>query len=121
MKIKFSVLVLASFLTLSSCKTTSISTETKKNNLKEIVNSPDVTLIDVRIPEQYNTATVKNAINIPLADLPEKADSLKDKKVVVFCNRGIQADQAVEILRKKGIEVYDGTSKYNVEGLLDKK
>ena len=36
MKIKFSVLVLASFLTLSSCKTTSISTETKKNNLKEI-------------------------------------------------------------------------------------
>ena len=102
-----------------SCK--SVAVENPKANIKDIVKSPDVTLIDVRTAEQYEKATVKNAINIPLAELEEKSESLKGKKVVVFCNKGIQADKAVEILKKNNIEVYDGTTKMNVQAILDEK
>lgn len=118
MKINFFGLALASFLTLMSCKTTPY-TDATKANIKEVVTNSDVTLVDVRIPEQYAAGTAKNAINIPLAEIQNNIEALKGKKVVVFCNKGIQADQAMEILKKNGVEAYDGTSWKNVKGIQD--
>jgi rhodanese-related sulfurtransferase len=111
---------IAIILTLTACKTTSTSL-TQKVDIREMVNSPDVTLVDVRIPEQYEAGTAKGAINIPLAEIQNNMDSLKGKKVVVFCNKGIQADQAMEILKKNGVEAYDGTSLQNVKAIQDEK
>ncbi|MBK1894925.1 rhodanese-like domain-containing protein [Chryseobacterium paridis] len=103
----------------SACKTAPIAQNNTPANIKEIVNSNDVTLLDVRVPEQYKEGTAKNAINIPLAQIPNNIDALKGKKVVVFCNKGIQADQAMEILKKNGVEAYDGTSWKNVKAIQD--
>jgi len=118
MKIQFFGLVLAMAFMLSACKT-SHTAFTPKANIKEVVNSSDVTLVDVRIPEQYTAGTAKNAVNIPLAELQNNIETLKGKKVVVFCNKGVQADQAMEILKKKGVEAYDGTSWKNVKAIQD--
>ncbi|MCW1964303.1 rhodanese-like domain-containing protein [Chryseobacterium viscerum] len=118
MKNKFFGLVLASVFTLSACKTAHIA-ETPKASITQVVNSSDVTLVDVRIPEQYAAGTAKNAINIPLAEIQNNIESLKGKKVVVFCNKGVQADQAMEILKKNGVEAYDGTSWKNVKAIQD--
>lgn len=118
MKIRFFGLVLALAFTLSACKTSHIA-ETPKASITEVVNSSDVTLVDVRIPEQYAAGTAKNAINIPLAEIQNNIESLKGKKVVVFCNKGIQADQAMEMLKKNGVEAYDGTSWKNVKAIQD--
>ncbi|SDJ70666.1 rhodanese-like domain-containing protein [Chryseobacterium jejuense] len=118
MKLSFFGIALTSILALSSCKTTH-SAEFPKANIKEVVMSSDVTLVDVRIPEQYAAGTAKNAINIPLADIQNELETLKGKKVVVFCNKGVQADQAMEILKKNGVEAYDGTSWKNVKGIQD--
>lgn len=118
MKIKFLGIVLASILTLNACKTAHTAI-TPKANIKEVVNSSDVTLVDVRIPEQYAAGTAKNAVNIPLTELQNNIQNLKGKKVVVFCNKGIQADQAMEILQKNGVEAYDGTSWKNVKAIQD--
>ncbi|MEI3788821.1 MULTISPECIES: rhodanese-like domain-containing protein [unclassified Chryseobacterium] len=111
---------IAIILALTACKTTSTS-RTQKVDIREMVNSPDVTLVDVRIPEQYEAGTAKGAINIPLAEIQNNMDSLKGKKVVVFCNKGIQADQAMEILKKNGVEAYDGTSLQNIKAIQDEK
>ncbi|WP_160137903.1 rhodanese-like domain-containing protein [Chryseobacterium sp. c4a] len=111
-------IVLFSILVLNSCKTTH-SAEVHKTSIKEVVTSSDVTLLDVRIPEQYAAGTAKNAINIPLAEIQNNIETLKGKKVVVFCNKGVQADQAMEILKKNGVEAYDGTSWKNVKGIQD--
>lgn len=111
---------IAIILTLTSCKTKSTSL-TQKVDIREMVNSPDVTLVDVRIPEQYEAGTAKGAINIPLAEIQNNMGSLKGKKVVVFCNKGIQADQAMEILKKNGVEAYDGTSLQNVKAIQDEQ
>ncbi|NML68740.1 rhodanese-like domain-containing protein [Chryseobacterium sp. RP-3-3] len=120
MKVRIFGFILASALVLTACKTTGLNIAPKAD-LREVVNSSDVILVDVRIPEQYEAGTAKNAINIPLAELQNTMDSLKGKKVVVFCNKGIQADQAMEILNKNGVEAYDGTSWKNVKAIQDEK
>lgn len=118
MKANFWGIALTSALGLISCKT-NIYNESSKTNIKEVVTSPDVTLVDVRIPEQYAAGTAKNAINIPLAEIQNNIETLKGKKIVVFCNKGVQADQAMEILKKNGVQAYDGTSWKNVKGIQD--
>lgn len=118
MKLSFFGIALISVSALISCKTTH-SADAPKANIKEIVTNAEVTLVDVRIPEQYAAGTAKNAINIPLAEIQNNIETLKGKKVVVFCNKGVQADQAMEILKKNGVEAYDGTSWKNVKGIQD--
>lgn len=119
MKTKISGLFLALVLMLSSCRTNPTTTQQTNTGIKEVVNSSDVILVDVRIPEQYTAGTAKNAVNIPLAEIQKNIETLKGKKVVVFCNKGIQADQAMEILKKNGVEAYDGTSWRNVKAIQD--
>ncbi|MEG1590300.1 rhodanese-like domain-containing protein [Chryseobacterium sp.] len=121
MKVKIGALILISVFALNSCKTKAVTEDSVKTNIKELVKSSDVVLVDVRIPEQYSEATAKDAVNIPLAELQNNIENLKGKKVVVFCNKGIQADQAVEILKKNGVEVYDGTTWKNVKAIQQEK
>ncbi|WP_223609150.1 rhodanese-like domain-containing protein [Chryseobacterium sp. OSA05B] len=110
--------ILISSLALTACKTKSTA-DHPKADIKQIVKSSDITLVDVRIPEQYEAGTAKGAINIPLAEIENNIDSLKGKKVVVFCNKGIQADQAMDILKKNGVEAYDGTTWKNVKAIQE--
>lgn len=109
-------------LLVTSC-TTKIKPDIadKKVNIKTIVNDPQVTLVDVRIPEEYQESTAHNAINIPLADVENHIDFLKkQKKIVVFCNRGIQAEKAIELLKKNGLNnVYSGTNWKNVKAIQE--
>lgn len=114
-------IILVAFFSLNACKTASVQQNTSETDIKELVNSSEVVLLDVRVPEQYLEGTAKNAINIPLAEIQSKAESLKGKKVVVFCNKGIQADDAVEILKKNGVEVYDGKTLDNIKVIQNLK
>lgn len=114
-------IILVAFFSLNACKTVSVQQNAPKTDIKELVKNSETILVDVRIPEQYAEGTAKDAINIPLAEIQNKAESLKGKKVVVFCNKGIQADDAVEILKKNGVEVYDGTSLQNIKAIQNLK
>jgi len=118
---KNSLYIIALFLT-TACSSIS-KVETEPVAIHSIVNDPETVLVDVRIPEQYKAGTAQNAINIPLADLENNLDFLsKQKKVVVFCNKGKQADQAMELLKKKGFtNVYDGTTWKNVRAIIQEK
>lgn len=118
MKYKIFGIIIASVFIWSACKTNTI-TQVPQTNIREIINSSDVTLVDVRVPEQYKEGSAKNAVNIPLAEIEKNIDFFKkQQKVVVFCNKGIQADQAMEILKKSGVEnVYDGTSWKNIKAI----
>lgn len=118
---KFNFFIVLGLL-VTSC-TTKIKPDIadKKVNIKTIVNDPQVTLVDVRIPEEYQESTAHNAINIPLADIENHIDFLKkQKKIVVFCNRGIQAEKAIELLKKNGLNnVYSGTNWKNVKAIQE--
>lgn len=106
-----------------SCTTTAPITDANRAGIKEMVKNNSATLIDVRSPEQFNENSAPNAVNIPLADLASHLDFLKSQKeVVVFCNRGIQAKQAIEFLRKNGVEnVHDGKTVDNIKAIKNEK
>jgi rhodanese-related sulfurtransferase len=65
-----------------------------------------VTVLDVRPVEEYTAGHLPGAINIPLAQLEEHLESLKDgREVVAYC-RGpycVLAFDAVARLRSQGI------------------
>ena len=119
MKTLFFGIILASCFSINACKGVSVKESFTKTDIKELVKSSDVILVDLRTAEQYAEETAEGAINIPLAEIENKTESLKGKKVVVFGNKGIQADKAVEILKKNDVEVYDGTSLKNVKAIQD--
>ena len=105
-------------ISLASCSTP-ISSRESPSAIPALVLSPETTLVDVRIPEQYEAGTAKNAVNIPLAEIEKNFDFFrKQKQSVIFCNSGKQADQAIKILKKNGIKnVYDGTSLNNIRAI----
>ncbi len=106
-------------LGLWSCKTAVPMPEASRTEVKAMVTNPEATLVDVRIPEQFAEKTAPGAVNIPLALIEENLDFLrKQKQIVIFCNSGKQAAQAVEILKKNGIQnVYDAKTLKNVTAI----
>lgn len=123
MKLKYLLNAAIVVLVFSSCATKVPVENTNPANFKEIVKDPGTTIVDVRIPEQFAEQTAKGAVNIPLATIGDNIDFFKkQKKVVLFCNRGVQAEQALEILKKNGVEnVYFGKTLDNVEAIQNEK
>lgn len=122
MRLKSVFIISAISIALWSCKTAIPVAEGSRAEVKEMVMSPETTLVDVRIPAQFSEKTAQGAINIPLALIEENLDFLrKQKQVVVFCNTGRQASEAVEILKKNGINVYNGKSVQNIKAIQDEK
>ncbi len=67
--------------------------------------SGDVTVLDVRPPEEYRAGHLPNARSVPLAELRARLGELpKDREVVAYC-RGpycVLAIEAVRVLREQG-------------------
>ena len=67
--------------------------------------SGEVTVLDVRPPEEYRAGHLPNARSIPLSELRSRLDELsKDREVVAYC-RGpycVLAIEAVRMLRAEG-------------------
>lgn len=62
-----------------------------------------VTLVDVRTPDEYALGTIPGAINIPLDNLRERlADIPENKPVYLFCGIGLRGYLASNILKSKG-------------------
>lgn len=62
-----------------------------------------VTLVDVRTPDEYALGTIPGAINIPLDNLRERlADIPENKSVYLFCGVGLRGYLASNILKSKG-------------------
>lgn len=106
-----------------SCKTTSPLSATSRIEVKEMVMSPETTLVDVRIPKQFSEKTIDGAVNVPLATIEDNLDFFrKQKQIVLFCNSGKQATQALQILKKNGINnVESAVSVKNVEAIQNEK
>ena len=67
-----------------------------------------MTIIDVRPPEVYNTAHMKNAINIPAGKIRERLNKIpQDKPIMVHCFKGYTSYVVSRILVQHGFkEVY---------------
>ena len=75
--------------------------------VRHSVNSENFFLIDYRTKTSYNAEHFKNAINIPIGEIPNNVDILpKDKTtpIVIYCNTGITSTWGAKELVEMGYE-----------------
>lgn len=70
----------------------------------EKLDTENITIIDIRKPEDYKRGTYKNAVNIGVDNLTQVP---KDKPVYVLCYTGDNSVYAVEELEDMGYEAYN--------------
>ena len=81
-----------------------------------------VPLVDVRQPEEYQTAHVPGAKLIPLADVVTRLGEIPTAgPVYVICQTGPRSQRAADFYRNRGIEAYnvDGGTKAWMEAGFD--
>ncbi|MGM0677891.1 MAG: metalloregulator ArsR/SmtB family transcription factor [Pseudomonadota bacterium] len=83
----------------------------------------EVVVIDVRPPEEYQTAHLPFARSLPLAEIEARLAELPtDREIVAYC-RGpfcVLSDEAVVLLRRRGYQAQklsDGVSEWQAAGL----
>ena len=81
----------------------------KEPPLREILErSPFI--IDVRTPGEFRSGHVKGSQNIPLDQINSNVDKLakKNTPIVLCCASGMRSGRATRMLRKHGLEAYNG-------------
>ncbi len=89
-------------------------------SLKEIISKPQVTFVDVRSEEEYEMNHYPGAKNIPLYELMQNLDDLKQIKnpIVIYCQSGARSSNAFMYLKQQGFEnIYDAGGLQNLMNL----
>ncbi len=94
-----------------------------KRTLLKRVRRAEVTVLDVRPPEEYRAGHIPGAISVPLKELKARLSTLpRDREIVAYC-RGpycVLAVDAVKLLRSRGfmaVRLEDGVPEWRAEGL----
>lgn len=68
-----------------------------------IEEKPDLVVLDVRTPSEYEDGHLPRAINIPVDDLLERLDELdRGDEILVYCRTGNRSTRAVGYLNDNG-------------------
>lgn len=86
-------------------------------------SNKNITVLDVRTPEEFAQEHIKGALLIPVQILNSNLSKLskdKGKKILVYCRSGNRSIAASRILAKNGfipLNVQGGISQWKIEGL----
>ena len=85
-------------------------------NINEILKKEETVVVDVRDAWEYDEGHVKNAVNIPLTEIPARIDEFKklNRPVILYCRSGNRSGAAVHLLKQVGV-----TNVYNGGGIFD--
>lgn len=95
------VLLIVCLFILCSCNSN------KELSYKEIMETEEFIIIDVRTKEEYEEGHIVNAINIPYDEIDSKIDITKDIVIFVYCKSGNRSTKAYNTLKELGYEVYN--------------
>lgn len=90
--------------------------------LKELVTDPSTVFVDVRSPWEFEAEHIPGARNIPLEQIPYKADEFRafQRPVVVYCRSGARSGMALAVLQQIGVtNVYNGGGIGDVQFLIN--
>lgn len=115
-RIVLSGLILLLLSTVQSCKFKSDNFALQPEKFQEAIHQPDITLVDVRTPEEYAGGHIPGAINISFSS--EQFGTLinalpKGKSVYLYCLSGARSASAAAVFGEKGF-----TRIYDLEGGL---
>ena len=79
-------------------------------NLVELINDSQTTIVDVRTTEEFLQGNVKGSINIPLLEVVDRVEELKQMQpLVLCCLSGVRSGNATAYLQALGCKkVYNG-------------
>jgi phage shock protein E len=85
-------------------------------HIKQLMNSAETTIIDVREKWEFDEEHFPGAINIPLTHIALQLSSLRDmpKPILLYCRSGNRSGMAANMLKAAGI-----ADVINVGGLSD--
>lgn len=102
---------------------TNFDSITPKQAYALLHNDENVTLLDVRTPEEFAQEHIEGATLIPVQVLSEKLSqlqSVKETKIIVYCHSGNRSVIASRILTKNGftpLNVKGGITEWKAQGL----
>ncbi len=77
---------------------------------KQMMDTLDVFILDVREPAEFKDGRIPGAVNIPIRDLPKRLGEIpKGKPIIVYCGIGHRGAMALLFLKGQG---------YNVKSIL---
>jgi phage shock protein E len=77
-----------------------------------LMNDPEVFLIDVREPYEYEAGHIPGITLIPMGDIASRLNEIPtDKEVIITCRSGNRSGQVADYLRAQGF-----TNVHNMEG-----
>lgn len=81
-------------------------------NIENIIKEKKGTVVDVRTTSEFMGGNVAGSINIPLQEIQQRMDELKDlnQPLVLCCASGNRSGQATQFLSQQGIECCNGGS-----------
>lgn len=79
---------------------------------EKIIKGKQGTIVDVRTPAEFMGGNVEGSINIPLQEIPQRMEELKNLKqpLVLCCASGMRSGQATQFLSQLGLDCYNGGS-----------
>lgn len=86
--------------------------------MKEILSKASI--VDVRTFGEFSEGHYPGAINIPLNELPQRLEEIKEMKkpIVAYCRSGARSGMAVSLLKQSGLnEVYNGGGLFDLYNL----
>jgi phage shock protein E len=80
--------------------------------LENIIKENEGTILDVRTREEFMGGHVADSINIPLNEVPNNIEKIKNLKMplILCCASGMRSSQAQQYLSQQGIECHNGGS-----------
>ena len=88
-----------------------VGTYVEPKDWNDLINDPDVVLVDTRNEYEYAVGTFENALNPHTETFREFPQYVKDnlnpskhKKVAMFCTGGIRCEKSTALLKQEGFE-----------------
>ena len=84
--------------------------------IKEMLQVPQATIIDVRSPMEYASGHVDGAVNIPVDEIAHEVDQLNSltPPYILYCRSGASSSMAAHYMTQAGFKEV-----YNAGGLAD--
>ena len=90
-------------------------------NINTILKNENPVVVDVRDTWEFSEDHIKNAINIPLHEIPSRIQELKQLHgpFVLYCRSGKRSGAAVQILKQSGFkDVYNGGGIFDMKKII---
>ena len=110
------IFIVIGALLMSACTSESSYHKISAEDAKEMMDTQDVIIVDVRTQDEYNEGYIENAILIPNESISRAPSELPDKDAVIliYCRSGNRSKQAADKLVALGY-----TNIYDFGGIID--